>query len=130
MSPSLYQMTWRPPESVLIFKVIIFCLSSLFISITGQHCEAGQHPESPTGDHSLERSGVRVAGEVERLEPSTEGPLGQVLQGGVQDDRLASLVRQGGGRIGGDHFDAFTPTTEEEGEEEEGQQIKTWTQKH
>ena len=66
-----------------------------------------------------------MAGEVERLEPSTEGPLGQVLQGGVQDDRLAGLVREGGFRVRGDHFEAFTDTTQEE-----GQQNKTWTQKH
>ena len=55
-----------------------------------------------------------MAGEVERLEPNTEGPIVQVLQEGVQDDRLAGLDRQGGCRVFGDHFDAFIPTTEEE----------------
>ena len=92
---------------------------SLVVSVTGQHCESRQHPESSSGDDRLERCGVGVAGEMERLEASTKAPLSEVLQGGVQDDRLARLVRQGGFRARGDHFDAFTGTTEEE-EEEQG----------
>ena len=58
-----------------------------------------------------------MAGEMERLEASTERPVAQLLQGGVQDDRLARLVRRGGFRAGGDHFDPFTGTMEKEEEQ-------------
>ena len=98
------------------------------ISVTWQSCEAGQHPEPPAGYHCLERRAVLMAGEMERLEASTERPVAQLLQGGVQDDRLARLVGEENFGVGRDNFDAFTGTAEEE--EEEGGQIKTWTQKH
>ena len=72
---------------------------------------------------------------MERLEASAEAPLGEVLQRGVQDGRLARLVWEENFGVGRDNFDAFTGTAEEvdedgEEEEEEGGQIKTWTQKH
>ena len=54
---------------------------SLVVSVTGQHCEARQHPESSSGDDRLKRRGVGVAGEMERLEASTEAPLSEVLPG-------------------------------------------------
>ena len=38
---------------------------------------------------------VGVWGEVESLHPEADGPLLQSGQGGVEDDHLASLVRQG-----------------------------------
>ena len=104
------------------------------IPVTGQHCEPGQHPDSPRGDDCLEGSDVAVGGEMERLEASAETPLGEVLQRGVQDGRLARLVWQENFGVGRDNFDAFTGTAEEEEEEKEGKemggQIKTWTQKH
>ena len=87
---------------------------SLVVSVTGQHCEPRQHPESPSGDDRLERCGVGVAGEMERLEASTEAPLSEVLQGGVQEDHLARLVWEENFGVGGENFDAFTGTTEEE----------------
>ena len=65
------------------------------ISVTWQGCEAGQQPETPAGYHCLERRAVLMAGEMERLEAGTERPVTQPLQGGVQDDRLARLVRRG-----------------------------------
>ena len=61
---------------------------------------------------------------MEHLEASTERPLAQVLQGGVQDDRLARLVRQEGFGVRGYHFDAFTGTTELE--EEKGEKGEDW----
>ena len=71
---------------------------------------------------------------MERLEASAETPLGELLQRGVQDGRLARLVWEEIFGVGRDNFDAFTGTAEEEKEKKEGEemggQIKTWTQKH
>ena len=96
------------------------------ISITWQSCETRQHPEPPAGYHRLERRAVLVAGEMERLEAGTDGPLAQLLQGGVQYDRLAGLFGRGFFGACGDHFDGLTETPgEEEEKEEEEEQIRT-----